>query len=66
MQQRNKIKAELFEGLFHHFTSKLPHSKLYSGYRLLVVDGSDFNVPNNQKDPVFLQSDKSDDNIKMY
>ncbi len=64
VQQRNKIKAELFEGLFHHFTSKLPHIKLYSGYRLLAVDGSDFNVPNNQKDPVFLQSDKSNNDIK--
>lgn len=64
VQQRNKIKAELFESLFHHFTPKLPCTKHYSGYRLLAIDGSDFNVPNNSKDPIFLQSDQSDKNIK--
>lgn len=63
VQQRNKIKPELFECLFQQFTSMLPCTKYYSDYRLLAVDGSDFNVPNNPKDPIFLQSDESDRDV---
>lgn len=64
VQQRNKIKPLLFEDLFRLFTTKLPCTKHYSGYRLLAVDGSDLNVPNNPKDPTFLQSDESERNVK--
>ena len=64
VQQRNKIKAILFEDLFRQFTGKLPCTKHYSGYRLLAVDGSDLNVPNNPKDPTFLKSDESEKDVR--
>ena len=41
VQQRNKISVTAFETLFHKFTESFPQQKLYKGYRLLAVDGSD-------------------------
>ena len=41
VQQRNKISVAAFETLFHKFTESFPRQKLYKGYRLLAVDGSD-------------------------
>lgn len=45
VQQRSKIKASAFEALFHNFTDKHTDVKLFNGYRLLAVDGSDINIP---------------------
>jgi len=47
IQQRNKISVAAFETLFHQFTSAFPQQKLYRGYRLLAVDGSDLHTPTN-------------------
>jgi len=47
IQQRNKISSTAFETLFHQFTSAFPQQKLYRGYRLLAVDGSDLHTPTN-------------------
>ena len=50
VQQRDKIKPTAFEALFHQFTEKHVPVKLYSGYRLIAVDGSDLDVPTNLND----------------
>ena len=47
IQQRNKISVTAFETLFHQFTSTFPQQKLYRGYRLLAVDGSDLHTQTN-------------------
>ena len=41
VQQRSKILPEALEYLFHKFTDCCQKLKLYKGYRLLAVDGSD-------------------------
>ena len=51
IQQRAKILPEAFEHLFQHFTSKVDESKLYQGFRLLAVDGSDLQIAANPDDP---------------
>lgn len=48
VQQRNKIKPEAFETIFNKFTSSFPNKKLYKGYRLIAVDGSDLHTPTNK------------------
>lgn len=50
VQQRDKISTTAFEILFHQFISAFPQRKLYKGYRLLAVDGSDLHTPTNSEE----------------
>lgn len=50
VQQRNKISTTAFETLFHQFTNSFPQQKLYKGYRLIAVDGSDLHTPTNPQE----------------
>ena len=52
VQQRNKILPEALEYLFHKFTDTCERPKLYKGYRLLAVDGSDLQFTANPNDPL--------------
>lgn len=52
VQQRNKILPEALEYLFHKFTDTCERPKLYKGYRLLAVDGSDLQFAANPNDPL--------------
>lgn len=47
VQQRDKISCLAFETLFHQFTNSCYEDKLFKGYRLLAIDGSDLRVPVN-------------------
>lgn len=51
VQQRGKIKEEVFVDLFHQFNNSFPYEKTFNGYRLIACDGSDFNIYNNPSDP---------------
>ena len=48
-QQRAKLRPELLERLFRAFQFK--PRKLFHGYRLLAVDGSDVQIPTDLTDP---------------
>lgn len=50
VQQRNKILPFAFEFMLHEFTNSLYETKLYQGYRMLAVDGSDLHIATNPKD----------------
>ena len=52
VQQRRKIPPEALEYLFHKFTATCEKPKLYKGYRLLAVDGSDLQFTANPNDPL--------------
>ena len=52
VQQRNKLLPEALEYLFREFTDKCHRPKLYKGYRLLAVDGSDLQFTANPNDPL--------------
>ena len=54
VQQRNKIKPEALECVFHDFLKTVSLSGTYRGYRLLAVDGSDLRIPTNSKDSFSL------------
>ena len=51
VQQRSKILPEALEYLFHKFTDSCHRPKLYKGYRLLAVDGSDLQFTPDSNDP---------------
>ncbi len=51
VQQRQKIKPEAFEELFHRFVEEQADIALFEGYRLLAVDGSDIILPLNLDEP---------------
>lgn len=65
VQQRSKIKASAFEDIFRTFANQIPISKLYQGYRLLAVDGSDLLTPTNRDDTdsLFQANDNAPYNI---
>lgn len=50
VQQRSKIKPDAFYDLFRNFTKSNQQIKLFHGYRLLAIDGSDIHIPNNSDD----------------
>lgn len=50
VQQRAKILPSAFEEIFKQFTNFMNTVKLYEGYRLLAVDGSDIHTPTNPND----------------
>ena len=54
VQQRNKIKPEALECVFHHFLNTVSLPGAYHGYRLLAVDGSDLRLPTNSNDSFSL------------
>ena len=49
VQQRAKIKTSAFEKMFQ-MSGSLCNCKLYKGYRVLAVDGSDLRIPLNPND----------------
>lgn len=52
VQQRSKLLPQALEYLFHEFTNRCHKPKLYKGYRLLAVDGSDLQFTANPNDPL--------------
>ncbi|MCR5272602.1 MAG: IS4 family transposase [Lachnospiraceae bacterium] len=50
VQARAKVLPEAFQFLFHEFNNNCSDNKLYKGYRLLAVDGTDLNIPKNPND----------------
>ena len=52
VQQCSKILPEAAEYLFRRFTQLYENSKLYKGYRLLAVDGTDLQFTANPNDPL--------------
>ena len=52
VQQRSKLLPEALEYLFREFTNRCHKPKLYKGYRLLAVDGSDLQFTANPNDPL--------------
>ena len=52
VQQRSKLLPQALEYLFREFTDKCHRPRLYKGYRLLAVDGSDLQFTANPNDPL--------------
>ena len=52
VQQRCKLLPKALEYLFREFTDRCHKPKLYKGYRLLAVDGSDLQFTANPNDPL--------------
>lgn len=50
VQQRSKILPEAFETIFRMFAEDSDTNRLYNGYRLFAVDGSDIQIPTNAQD----------------
>ena len=50
VQQRGKILPEAFETIFRLFAEETDGRRLYNGYRLFAVDGSDLQIPTNPQD----------------
>lgn len=50
IQARNKIKVETFKILMDRFNDKTHKDKLYKGYRLLAIDGSELPIDNSIAD----------------
>lgn len=51
-QQKNKLKPEIFEDIFHQYNDTLEQPKtldVVNSYRVLAIDGSDFNPPYQSK-----------------
>ncbi len=57
VQQRAKIKPELFYDIFQAFNDVTPHENdLFKGYRLYAVDGSDVYISHNPDSETYLRN----------
>lgn len=59
VQQRSKIKPEAFYQLFCDFINANQNDRLFHGYRLISVDGSDIYTPKNKNDIASLSHNQS-------
>ncbi len=67
VQARNKIKIEAFEQLFYQTIPSGTQDKGYKGYQLLAHDGSDINIPYNEKDPdIHRIADKGYESFNVF
>ena len=66
VQQRSKILSSAFEDIFKQFTNSVNAIKLYDGYRLLAVDGSDIRTPVNPDDPDSYYKQKDSHPYNIY
>lgn len=57
-QRKKMIKPELFHFILTRFNESLPSLKLYHGYRLLAIDGSDFHLPFDKRSPYLVHGRK--------
>ncbi|MCQ2088523.1 MAG: IS4 family transposase [Bacilli bacterium] len=61
-QQRGKLQISLFEDFLTRFNQKFPFTKVFNGYHLLAVDGSDENLPTDSSDSEYrMKMTRSDD-----
>ena len=60
IQARDKIKVEAFKLLFDRFNDKTHIDKLYKGYRLLAIDGSELPIDNTilDKETTLIKKNK--------
>ena len=52
IQARQKLSDSAMPTLFHTFTDTCKKGALFHGYQLLAIDGSQFSVPENLKEPI--------------
>ena len=66
VQQRSKILPSAFESVFKEFINIMNPVKLFEGYRLLAVDGSDIRTPVNPDDPDSYCKQKDSKPYSLY
>lgn len=60
VQQRDKITPELLRCIFQEYNKACTDDKLYKGYRLLAVDGSDVNIAYNPDGETYMPNGDND------
>ena len=61
VRSRAKIKHELFIDIFNRFNTNHKCDKKYKGYHLISIDGSDINIPYDNKDLSTLHGSRHKD-----
>lgn len=59
IQQRQKLKPQAFETVFHRFNNQCHDKRRWRGYRLFALDGSCVNLPRNPDAPSFVKHDSA-------
>ena len=54
VQQRQKLKADIFEDMFHSFNDKCTDVEKICGYRLFAIDGTDLNLPRDPQADTYI------------
>lgn len=66
VQQRHKLKENLFSDLFYEFNKAFAFEQTFMGYRLIACDGSDLTIYNNPNDPTtYYQTSSSKSGYNM-
>lgn len=66
IQQRKKIKSDVFRVIFQRFNAAVYKKKTFRGYRLLAADGSDINMPRTPGTPTFITHSKHPRGYNQY
>lgn len=59
VQARSKISSCVFQFIFNELNNAFPPNKLYKGYHLIAVDGSEMQIPLDFSDPDTLHKSSS-------
>lgn len=61
-QQRKKFNSDFFPYLLESFNKAIPFKKTFHGFHLVAVDGSDINLPTDNKDHIYRIKQARSDN----
>ena len=59
IQQRDKLKENIFEEIFHRFNDSMEDLKTFKGYKLYAVDGSDINIAYDENADTYIKPQKT-------
>ena len=66
VQQRDKITPEMFRYIFREYNKACKNDKLYKGYRLLAVDGSDVNIAYNPDGETYMPNGDNNKGFNQF
>ena len=66
VQQRDKITPEMFRYIFREYNNACSDDKLYQGYRLLAVDGSDVNIAYNPDGETYMPNGDNNKGFNQF
>lgn len=66
VQQRSKLKEDVFPTILHHFNDVCNDEKTFRGYNLYAVDGSDLNIAKNPDSDTYIINKSAENGYNQF